>query len=285
MRYAQAELNIRFAQDGDTPEVISLWSLCFPGDWVFQEYFFKNLYDPSNNLLLFLGDRLCAMTQMLPYRMQTGCRTEEVTYIYGACTHPNFRRQHLMDTLLHRSFEIDRQMGRAASVLIPQEEWLFDFYAQFGYAPVMAASHHLYSALPEAEPCVLRPATVYDLSGMDALYHAQMWDGAYFCRDAVEWRKQLAMFTHCGGDVLCTGPNEAPMGYAFVWHTDGQLWAQELVCAPGTERGFVRALMERCCKTECHVTGLGFSKRQPLGCVLRHDGARPADGYINLMLN
>lgn len=68
----------------------------------------------------------------------------------------------------------------------------------------------------------------------------------------------------------------APDGYAFVWPSDTQVWAQELVCAPETELGFVAALMERFNRPACHVTGLGFSNRQPLGCVLRHDGARPA---------
>ena len=32
-----------------------------------------------------------------------------------------------------------------------------------------------------------------------------------------EWRKQLELFTKCGGEVLCTGPEGAPDGYAFVW--------------------------------------------------------------------
>lgn len=67
---------------------------------------------------------------------------------------------------------------------------------------------------------------------MDALFHAQLWEGAYLCRDEAEWRKQLELFSGCGGEVLCTGLAGAPDGYAFVWPSDTQVWAQELVCAP-----------------------------------------------------
>lgn len=285
MRQNQEKLTIRFAVPEDTPAVVGLWSVCFPGDEGFQDYFFAHLYDPGCNLLLLRGDKLCAMAQMLPYRMQNGCKTEKVTYIYGACTHPDCRRQHLMDTLLRRSFELDCEMGRAASVLIPQEAWLFDFYARFGYVPALYVSDRQYTEKPDAAPCSLRSAQAEDLSVMDALFHAQLWKGAYLCRDEAEWRKQLELFSGCGGEVLCTGPAGAPDGYAFVWPYDTQVWAQELVCAPETEQGFVAALMERFDRPACHVTGLGFSNRQPLGCVLRHDGARLADGYMNLMLN
>lgn len=285
MRENQGELTIRFAVPADTPEVIALWSICFPGDEGFRDYFFANLYDPACNLLLLRGDKLCAMAQMLPYRMQSGCKTEAVTYIYGACTHPDCRRQHLMDTLLRRSFELDREMGRAASVLIPQEAWLFDFYAQFGYQPTLFVSDRQYTEKPEDAPCLLREAQAADLPAIDALFHAQMWPGTYLCRNEAEWRKQFDLFTCCGGAVLCTGPVGAPDGYAFVWISDTQVWAQEFVCAPGAEPGLAAALMERFERPECTLTGLGFSNRQPLGCVLRHDGAQPADGYINLMLN
>ncbi len=284
-----------------------------------------------------------------------------------------------MDMLLHRSFELDCEMGRTASVLIPQEAWLFDFYAQFGYAPTLFASDHRYKEKPAAPACPLRSAQGEDLSAMDLLFHAHLWDGTYLCRDEKEWRKQLELFTNapacplrsaqgedlsamdllfhahlwdgtylcrdekewrkqlelftkCGGEVLCTGPEGAPDGYAFVWCSETQIWAQELVCSAEMEQAWVAALMERyrkmdctvtgapdgyafvwCSETQiwaqelvcsaemeqawvaalmeryrkmdCTVTGLTFASRQPLGCVLRHDGTQPMEGYMNLMLN
>ncbi len=285
MRQTQEGILIRFATMQDTPAVIRLWETCFPGDTVFQNYFFAHLYVPEYNLLLFRNDVLCAMAQMLPYRMQDGWKTETVTYIYGACTYPDYRRQHLMDTLLHHTFMLDRQMGRDASILIPQEEWLFGFYAQFGYEAVLSVSADEYHAVPGAECCPLRAMVPEDLSGMDALYHAALPEGAYLCRDEAEWKKQLDLFTHCGGGAFCTGAEGEPEGYAFVWHTKQEgLWAQEL-CAPGKTMQFAGALMAHFGVKKCRATGLSFSQKQLLGCVLRHDGARPTDGYINLMLN
>ena len=82
-----------------------------------------------------------AMVQMLPYRMTVGGVSREVTYIYGACTDPAHRRKGYMAQLLERSFELDREAGRIASVLIPAEKWLFDFYKPFGYEPFFHISH------------------------------------------------------------------------------------------------------------------------------------------------
>ena len=285
MRKDAEELNIRFADAADTPAVTALWTLCFPGDEEFRRYFFARLYRPEWTLLLLRGNRLCAMAQMRPCRMQNGCVTENATYIYGACTHPDCRRQHLMDRLLRRSFELDRTLGRTASVLIPQEDWLFGFYARFGYAPVLYACEEMYDRISDTAPAVLRSALPEDLSAMDALYHAHMRDSVYLCRDEAEWRRQMEMFRHCGGAVCCTGPEGAPDGYAFVWPSEDTVWAQELICPSGCERAFAAALEARFQAVRCRITGPDFSNRQPLGCVLRHDGARPAEGYINLMLN
>ena len=82
-----------------------------------------------------------------------------------------------MDTLLHHTFMLDRQMGRTASVLIPQEEWLFGFYAQFGYEAVLSVSADEYHAAPEAEYCPLRAMVPEDLSGMDACQQALIYAG------------------------------------------------------------------------------------------------------------
>ena len=265
--------------------MIALWALCFPGDADFQTYFFDHIYQPQYNLLLFQGDTLCAMTQMLPYRMQNGHRTEDVTYIYGACTHPDFRRQHLMDRLLRRSFALDQQLGRAASVLIPQEAWLFDFYAQFGYVPCLSASHQTFTAEADITPCAIRPAAPADLSEMDGLFHTQLWEGSYLCRNRAEWEKQYEMFCACGGEVLCAEREGMLAGYALVWNTADDLWAQEFVTLPDMQAPFAAAILERCGKAVCKATGLQFETRKPLGCVLRHDGTQPAEGYINLMLN
>ena len=127
---------IRFAEERDTSAVRALFDQCFPDESGFNAYFFDRLYRPEQTLLYEQGNTLCAMVQMLPYQLFIGGTEGTATYIYGACTHPEHRRKHFMAQLLEASFEEDRRRGRCASLLIPQEEWLFQFYRPFGYIPV-----------------------------------------------------------------------------------------------------------------------------------------------------
>ncbi|MDR3766339.1 MAG: GNAT family N-acetyltransferase, partial [Butyricicoccus sp.] len=275
------ELIIRFADEADTPAVIALWELCFPGEAAFQNYFFSQLYRPEYNLLLLREGTLCAMAQMLPYTLQNGSLTEEVTYIYGACTHPEYRRQHLMDRLLHQSFAIDRAQGRVASILIPQEEWLFGFYAQFGYQKAFSVSSLSIQESVSAPVLSVRKVQGTDFSAMDALYHRFLNSGPYLRRSEEEWAKQVALFRNTGGEALCAYEAGELTGYAFVWPTEEEVWAQELVCLPADTQSWVATLQQRYGRIACRVTGLQFPNLQPLGCMLRYDGAQPAEGYIN----
>ena len=109
------------------------------------------------------------MVQMLPYRMTVGGVSREVTYIYGACTDPAHRRKGYMARLLERSFELDRQGGRIASVLIPAEKWLFDFYKPFGYEPFFHISRReITRTAGESE--APRRLTSADVPALAALY-------------------------------------------------------------------------------------------------------------------
>ena len=109
---------MRFAEKGDFPAVRALWETCFPDEGGFNDYFFAHFYKEKYTLLYLEGETLVAMAQMLPYHMTVGGLSREVTYIYGACTDPAHRRKGYMARLLERSFELDREAGRIASVLI-----------------------------------------------------------------------------------------------------------------------------------------------------------------------
>ena len=84
---------IRRAQPQDIPGIRQLWETCFPDEGGFNDYFFAHFFDCGTVLLSEEQGTLCAMVQMLPYRLLTGGREQEITYIYGACTDPAHRRK------------------------------------------------------------------------------------------------------------------------------------------------------------------------------------------------
>lgn len=86
-----------------------------------------------------------AAFQMIPYALKNGKEIFRAGYISGAMTHPDFRQKGFMKELLLASFDAMRERGFEYTFLIPQETWLFDFYAKFGYeifAPPLLQTKH-----------------------------------------------------------------------------------------------------------------------------------------------
>lgn len=272
---------IRFAVSADTPAVIDLWNRCFGDDPAFTEWFFLNRYRPEETLLLFEGKNLCAMVQMLPYTLKTEEKTCAVTYIYGACTAPEKRRNGLMARLLAESFRIDRQNGRSASVLIPAEPWLFDFYKKYGYETAFWVSNQDLSYDSEATDVgEIRLLTENDTPSLDCLYRSYA-GMPYLCRTEADWKRQIQMFGDLGGMPLGWFVNDTLCGYAFVWKNSDGLWAQELM---GSNRKTMMQMILRHCHAESMKSTFPGTE-QRLGCIRYHDNLPVKPGYFNLLFN
>ncbi len=273
---------IRFATAEDTTKVIALWNRCFGDDPAFSEWFFANQYRPEQTLLLYESDVLCAMLQMLPYQYQDGTSISEVTYIYGACTAPEYRRQGYMAMLLRESFRIDQKMGRAASILIPAEPWLYDFYQQYGYETAFYVSNDTIGCTGSARPeGTVRPLTKKDWNTMQSLYTASL-PMPHLMRSRQNWEDQIQMFQALGGTVLGWFSRCGELvGYAFVWNVADGLWAQELLCTDPEQ--MANAVLWYLGKSEIKITVPGAQSR--LGCLRSHTEQPIQPGYFNLLFN
>ena len=215
-----------------------------------------------------------AMVQMLPYRMTVGGLSREVTYIYGACTDPAHRRKGYMARLLERSFELDRQGGRIASVLIPAEKWLFDFYKPFGYEPFFHISRReITRTAGESE--APRRLTSADVPALAALYD-KLVPKCRIERDSACWNAQLGMFDTLGAGVYGWFDGDTLTGYAFCWEDN----AQE---ALGAERRSCRA-SGRAAARYAHRDRKPAAKSHSVYAKW-HEKADETAGYMNLMLN
>lgn len=278
---------IRFAQPQDMPEIISLWNQCFPDEGGFNPYFFNNLFKLEHTLLLLEDDKLCAMTQMLPYWLRTPVCAEEITYIYGACTAPEMRKRGYMAQLLQHSFTLDHKAGRIASILIPQEKWLFDFYRKFGYRSAFFVDEEQY-IMPEKAThtsAALQVLTPADIPKLVRCYEARTCDIPYtILRDTNQWKQQLEMFAALGVGAYALKGSSEIRAYAFVWKTDEGLWAQEMIAdSLKNEQALCAALCCHMNTNSLRITKSGLSRA--LGCAKFHDSRPVLQGYINLMLN
>lgn len=268
---------IRFAQTQDTEQVIALWKTCFPGDEAFTAWYFENRYDPTVTLVDEENGVLCAMVQMLPYQLQDSRGIRPVTYIYGACTAPEYRRQHRMDRLLTHSFALDEECGRAASILIPQEEWLFGFYRQFGYQTAFYTSADVVTTVQSVPEAAVRKLTKADIPQLQRLYQHQ---GMQLLRSEQDWMTQLALFDALGAGAFGLEQQGELIAYAFVWYDGAEkLWAQELCGAQELSGALLDTL--HCKKIKRTQRGT----QQKLGCIRYHDDTPVQSGYFNLLFN
>ena len=117
-------------------EIRKLWETCFDDPEEFIDLYFRCRYSDDINMDIRKDGKVVSALQMIPYDMTFFSATVGVSYISGACTHPDYRKQGLMRQLLtetHRRMKAD---GILFSTLIPAEDWLFHYYQVSGYASV-----------------------------------------------------------------------------------------------------------------------------------------------------
>lgn len=267
---------IRFARENDVNAIRMLWESCFPEEGGFNAYFFSHIYQSDYTLLKTTdnGD-LLAMLQALPYRITDGIRENEVTYLYGVCTAPEYRRQGHITELLEYSFALDKQAGRVASVLIPQERWLFDFYRPFGYEPSFLVSQKQITLDRNIKPSIPYRLSIEDIPQMERLY-TQTVSPCHILRDETIWRQQLSLFDILGTGVYGWFENGNLSAYAFCW---ADTIPEALGLTAPEEQGLLSVL-----KIEKAVYTSPGSET-PLGCIKWYEKYPVETGYMNLMLN
>ncbi|GEM_PF-6510572 len=256
---------IDFAQPKDTEEIRKLWDIAFPEEPLFNDWFFENYFKAENCLVLKKEGKISAMAQLLPYEIQGAGK---VSYIYGAATDPSYRRQGLMRRLLEKSFELDRQRGAVASILIPQNKELFDFYGKLGYKT------RFYVTAEKTKPCdttgySLKRAENGDISFMDSLYKKNQ--NNYIIRDCNYWEIQLEMFKTLGGECYILLKDNKPVAYGFYtdnYIQEGMGEVNTLAYLAGADK----------------YVSLADKNNTPIGMAYPY-GDFPQRLYLNLMFN
>lgn len=217
---------IRFADENDLPQIINLWNSSFPEDKSFGEWFFDKTYKPENTLVYETDGKIISMLQRIPYEIKN---IGAVTYIFGACTQKDFRGKGIMAELIDYSEKIDRNNGIKASILIPQQKGLFDFYAKFGYSPEFKISSKIFTNQNEMDHSFyFAECSSEDIEKLNNLYETTLADTNYVVRDFEYWKEQIEMFNSLGGKVFCLNDKDRIVSYAFVWN-DESVVIQELL--------------------------------------------------------
>lgn len=114
-------------------ELISAMCLCFNEPEETVKFFFENKFKPKNCFICTKNNNLVAMLHVLPQKLVLSESFYTVSYIYGACTLPEYRKKGYMSKLLKYTEAILKLRGFDFSVLVPENKSLENFYKNLGY--------------------------------------------------------------------------------------------------------------------------------------------------------
>ena len=254
---------IRFAEVKDIGDIIGLWNIAFPEEPDFNKYLFENIFNYKNTLITVINNELAAMAQLLPYEIKD---IGNITYIYGAATKPEYRKRGLMGELLKKSFEIDIEKGKSASILIPANKPLFDFYKRFGYEVAFYADRKVYKA---GEKCAeIKEALSNDIPKLMNIYSGDI------IRSEEYWEEQLKMYNSLGGRIFLYGS-----AYAVVSDKIEEIMFKDLKDKEILINSVCKYL--KCSCVEVTEEGKGTS----VGMIKKHRKFNTEKLYMNLMYN
>ncbi len=276
---------IRFAEKKDEENIRRLREISFPKDTAFFDWYIKKMSAKQNILVFEKDGEVASMLDRLPFEMNN---LGKVTYIFGACTHPDYRKKGLMSELISYSEKLDKEHGIAASVLIPQNSELFHFYENLGYKPLINRYQKKYT-LGNAKDNYynFRKSSPGDIEGLDFIYRQNVKDTNYIRRTASYWNSLFSLFNELGGDIFMLELDKNPVGYAFVWNED-ELIAQELCCLNNDAKKILcHNIMGLYGKNEITAyfpeENCGFEKH---GCIKLYDDFDNGEPFVmNLMLD
>lgn len=254
---------IRYAEKEDVLEIRKLWDLAFGEDADFNEYFFENIFNYKNVLLIEENGEIMAMTQLIPYEIEG---FGKVSYVYGATTKSEFRSKGYMGKLLKKSFELDIEKGNVASILIPASESLFGYYKKLGYETKFYNGKEVYKKGESLTDCL--EATVEDIQRLNDIYVGGIK------RDYKYWQEQIKMYNSLGGKIFIY-----KSCYAVVSNK-----VEEIMYKNREDRNVVLDFVCRYLKVDfVEVTGVGNSNA--IGMMKNHSKKDFEKMYMGLMFN
>ncbi len=133
---------ITCANPDTTHLVREMWKTCFGDTDEYIDLLFTKKYKEENTLIYFENGNAVASLQMLPYNINLYGESTPFYYLAGLCTLPDHRRKGYMEQLILRSFDIMKCRDIPLAILVPAEDWLFDFYAKYGFQQISDKSKH-----------------------------------------------------------------------------------------------------------------------------------------------
>lgn len=114
-----------------------LWADTFGDNEEYIGLFFDRGYTPSECFAEIVDGEAVSVLYLLEGKIKAGVREYSGRYLYAAATAESHRKKGLMGKLIKEAQAYIRENGLSFISLVPADEGLYDYYARFGFKPVM----------------------------------------------------------------------------------------------------------------------------------------------------
>ena len=123
-------MNIRYAKPIDKDQVVSVWNYCFEDGEDFVKYYFENVYDENNTIIIEENDEVLSALQLNKYTIDLRDNKYDVSYVVGVSSKPEVRGLGYMKHLMTYTLEELYKNGEKVSLLMAID---YRLYKRYGF--------------------------------------------------------------------------------------------------------------------------------------------------------
>lgn len=124
---------VDFATQKDYEDIAKVWRISFSDTDSYIKQFWDTMFRPENTLVYRIEGVAVAMYFFIEAQTVIKGRCYSTYYLYAAATLPKYRGRGYMAQMIEKGFEVASQRKIDFIVLVPAEDYLFDYYAKFGF--------------------------------------------------------------------------------------------------------------------------------------------------------
>ena len=225
----------RFVEESEYNSLKELFTLCFEDSIEAVNAFFEKTVSPERVVAIFDGNKAISSLYLLESDILIDGVSHNAYYVYGVCTHPDYRNKGLMKKLFHFTEKLVKERNIDYLFLVPAEEYLFDVYSKFGFKKGIYYKEETVSA-----PTTSGSASFCENVSFDS-YKA-------FCLERSKNGVNIAslkestfksFFTSCNGEATAI---QTEKGYCVFENNDGKVTVFEIY---GDEKELLNIVFEK----------------------------------------
>ncbi len=262
---------IRHPDNKDLPQLISLWEEAFGDSFEETQAWFK-ARNKDDNMLVYEEDGLISgMMSMLPVDLMSQQKAYPARYVFAVATRKSHRGRGISSRLLDKAHDLMRKEGSVASLLVPAEDSLFDFYGKRGYQTQFFIDEALVDgkdlqAVTAGDSAAQTSAAEY-LSVRNEAFR----DSGLFIRWDVEALDFIRQSGLSNGDQMLTMRIGGRTAAAVCMVREGYVRVTELICQTGDVPRALALIHQRYQARHYQVRmregSLGMGSSRPFGMI------------------